>query len=248
MVPPARSFLNGSTGAAPSRTEAVLDAIKHAILAGELRPGQGLVETELAQMLGVSKTPVREALKTLAGAGLVTMSPYRGATVRAIDPASAAAIYDLRLLLEPEGVRRAVQAGADQAGPGGPAGPAAGPWAAAQAALATSAAAADQAQRSLANREFHRALYLACGNPLLVKTLDDLRDQTALVSVLSWAQGASWQQEAAEHQAILAAARSGAAGEAAALLHAHIAGFAGRHFPEPVRATAPATEWSTDAD
>jgi DNA-binding GntR family transcriptional regulator len=249
MVPPARSFLNGSTGAAPSRTEAVLDAIKHAILAGELRPGQGLVETELAQMLGVSKTPVREALKTLAGAGLVTMSPYRGATVRAIDPASAAAVYDLRLLLEPEGVRRAVQAGVDRAGPDGPAGLAAGPWAAAQAALAASDAAADQAQRSLANREFHRALYLACGNPLLVKTLDDLRDQTALVSVLSWEQGASWQQEAAEHRAILAAARSGAAGQAAALLHAHIAGFAGRHFPEPERAAAaPATEWSTDAD
>src|ERR1035438_1986832 len=115
IVPPARSFLNGSTGAAPSRTEAVLDAIKHAILAGELPPGQGLVETELAQMLGVSKTPVREALKTLAGAGLVTMSPYRGATVRAIDPASAAAIYDLRLLLEPEAVRRAVRAHAAHA-------------------------------------------------------------------------------------------------------------------------------------
>jgi DNA-binding GntR family transcriptional regulator len=255
MIPPARSFLNGSTGAAPSRTEAVLDAIKHAILAGELRPGQALVETELAQLLGVSKTPVREALKTLAGAGLVTMSPYRGATVRAIDPASAAAIYDLRLLLEPEGVRRAVQSGVERAvpagpaGSAGPAGPDAGPWAAAQAALAASDAAADQAHRSLANREFHRALYLACGNGLLVKTLDDLRDQTALVSVLSWEHGASWQQEAAEHRAILAAARSGAAAEAAALLHAHIAGFAGRHFPEPVRAApARATEWSTDAD
>ena len=251
MIPPARSFLNGSTGAAPSRTEAVLDAIKHAILAGELRPGQGLVETELAQLLGVSKTPVREALKTLAGAGLVTMSPYRGATVRAIDPASAAAIYDLRLLLEPEAVRRAIRASAPQAG-GGHAGagrPDDGAWSAAQAALAASDAAADQAQRSLANREFHRALYLACGNSLLVKALDDLRDQTALVSVLSWEQGASWQQEAPEHRAILAAARSGAADEAAALLHAHIAGFAGRHFPEPVRgAPAPATEWSTDAD
>jgi len=261
MIPPARSFLNGSTGAAPSRTEAVLDAIKHAILAGELRPGQGLVETELAQLLGVSKTPVREALKTLAGAGLVTMSPYRGATVRAIDPASAAAIYDLRLLLEPEAVRRAVQASAVQAGgvqaggvqaggvQAGAGGPDEGAWTTAQAALAASDAAADQAQRSLANREFHRALYLACGNSLLVKALDDLRDQTALVSVLSWEQGASWQQEAAEHRAILAAARSGAADEAAALLHAHIAGFAGRHFPEPVRgAPAPATEWSTDAD
>ena len=237
MVPPARSFLNGTTGATPSRTEAVLDAIKRAILAGELRPGQSLVETELAQLLGVSKTPVREALKTLAGAGLVTMSAYRGATVRAIDPASAAAIYDLRLLLEPEAVRRAVGRGAAEASP------VQASWASADAALAASDAATDQAQRSLANREFHRALYLACGNSLLVKTLDDLRDQTALVSALSWEQAPSWQQEAAEHQAILAAARRGAATEAAALLRAHIAGFADRHFPAPARAaTAAATE------
>ena len=241
MVPPARSFLNGTTGAAPSRTEAVLDAIKRAILAGELRPGQSLVETELAQLLGVSKTPVREALKTLAGAGLVTMSAYRGATVRAIDPASAAAIYDLRLLLEPEAVRRAVGRGAAEASP------VQASWASADAALAASDAATDQAQRSLANREFHRALYLACGNSLLVKTLDDLRDQTALVSALSWEQAPSWQQEAAEHQAILAAARRGSATEAAALLRAHIAGFADRHFPMPARAAAAAaTEWSTD--
>ena len=261
MVPPARSFLNGTTGATPSRTEAVLDAVKRAILAGELRPGQSLVETELAQLLGVSKTPVREALKTLAGAGLVTMSAYRGATVRAIDPASAAAIYDLRLLLEPEAVRRAVGRGAAEAGPvqasaaqatpvqAGPAQatPAQASWASAHAALAASDAATDQAQRSLANREFHRALYLACGNSLLVKTLDDLRDQTALVSALSWEQAPSWQQEAAEHQAILAAARRGAATEAAALLRAHIAGFADRHFAMPASATlAPATEWSPD--
>ena len=243
MVPPARSFLPGTTGAAPSRTEAVLDAIKRAILAGELRPGQSLVETELAQVLGVSKTPVREALKTLAGAGLVTMSPYRGATVRAIDPASAAAIYDLRLLLEPEAVRRAAEAAARPAQDSS----ALAGWAAAQAALRVSDAATDQAQRSLANREFHRALYLACGNSLLVKTLDDLRDQTALVSALSWEQAPSWQQEAAEHQAILTAVRGGAATEAAALLRAHIAGFADRHFPAPDRAhQAPATEWSTD--
>jgi DNA-binding GntR family transcriptional regulator len=261
MVPPARSFLNGTTGATPSRTEAVLDAIKRAILAGELRPGQGLVETELAQMLGVSKTPVREALKTLAGAGLVTMSAYRGATVRAIDPASAAAIYDLRLLLEPEAVRRAVGRGAAEADPSqaspapdGPvqaspvqASPVPDGWAGAHAALQASDAATDQAQRSLANREFHRALYLACGNSLLVKTLDDLRDQTALVSALSWEQAPSWQQEAAEHQAILAAARRGAATEAAALLRAHIAGFADRHFPMPARAAvAAATGWSPD--
>jgi DNA-binding GntR family transcriptional regulator len=142
MVPPARSFLNGTTGATPSRTEAVLDAIKRAILAGELRPGQSLVETELAQMLGVSKTPVREALKTLAGAGLVTMSPYRGAAVRTIDPASAAGIYDLRLLLEPEAVRRGVGGRAAEASPARASSGDAHP------ALQAADAATDQAQRS----------------------------------------------------------------------------------------------------
>ena len=65
-----QAFLTGAAGALPSRTVAVLEAIKHAILTGELKPGQSLVETDLAEVLGVSKTPVREALKTLAGAGL----------------------------------------------------------------------------------------------------------------------------------------------------------------------------------
>jgi DNA-binding GntR family transcriptional regulator len=234
---PGSRFLNGTTGAIPSRTEAVLDAVKHAILAGELKPGQSLVETELAQVLGVSKTPVREALKTLAGAGLVTMSPYRGATVREIDMATAAAIYDLRLLVEPEAVGRAVRAAAAApASVSAVSAAAAGPadrWAQASAALDASAAAQDQAQRSLANRDFHRALYLGCGNSLIVKVLDDLRDQTALVSALSWQQAPSWEQEAAQHRAILAAAQAGDADLATGLLREHIAGFAARHFAAP---------------
>ncbi len=73
------------------------------------------------------------------------------------------------------------------------------------------------------------------------------------MSALSWEQAPSWPQEAAEHRAILTAARAGAATEAAALLRAHIAGFAARHFAAPQSAApswsglAPATEWSTDA-
>jgi DNA-binding GntR family transcriptional regulator len=248
----AEAFLTGSVGAIPLRTAAVLDAIKRAILAGELQPGQSLVEAELAQRLGVSKTPVREALKTLAGAGLVTMSPYRGATVRAIDADTARAIYDMRLLLEPEAVRRAVLRAADhadaanRANPANPAnpvhpahperraGPAAGGpagLAAARAALDRADDAADEAERSLANREFHRALYLDCGNPLLVGVLDDLRDQTALVSAAAWQQEPSWRQEAGEHRAILAAAAAGDADHAARLVAAHIGSFAARHFP-----------------
>jgi DNA-binding GntR family transcriptional regulator len=215
--------LNGA-GALPSRTVAVLGAIKHAILAGELKPGQALVETDLAEVLGVSKTPVREALKTLAGAGLVTMSPYKGAAVRVVDDEQARHVYDVRLLLEPEAVARAVTRGHD--------------WGPAQEALARADGAADQAGRSLANRDFHRELYAGCGNPLLVRMLDDLRDQTALVSVAAWHREPgwlptpSWEHEAAEHQAVLTAAHDGDAERAALLLRDHITSFVARNFPE----------------
>jgi DNA-binding GntR family transcriptional regulator len=215
-VPAWRIFLDGSVGAIPSRTLVVLDAIKHAILTGELRPGQGLVETELAQTLGVSKTPVREALKTLAGTGLVTMSPYKGAAVRDVDDDLARSVYDMRLLLEPEALRRSI--------------PRTGNWQAARQALARSDAATDRAGRSLANRDFHRALYLGCGNALLVEVLDDLRDQTALVSAAAWEQTPSWQREATEHRAILAAAEAGDASGACQLLTAHIESFVVRNF------------------
>src|ERR1700704_2888239 len=68
-----------------SRTELVLEEIRRAILTRRLLPGQPLVEMELASQLGVSKTPVREALKILSGSGLVTFSPYKGASVRVVD-------------------------------------------------------------------------------------------------------------------------------------------------------------------
>ena len=108
----------------PSRTQYVLEAIKHAILTGRLSPGQALVETDLAAQFGVSKTPVREALKTLAGTGLVVMSQYKGVTVRTVDAAMAREVYDVRLLLEPEALRRTVTAG--RVAGGGPGGAGAG--------------------------------------------------------------------------------------------------------------------------
>jgi DNA-binding GntR family transcriptional regulator len=225
--PPPKSkpaFLTGAAGALPSRTVAVLEAIKHAILVGELSPGRSLVETDLATVLGVSKTPVREALKTLAGAGLVTMHPYKGAVVRVVDDEQARHIYDLRLLLEPEALGRSVTFTHD--------------WAKAHDALVRADASADQAERSLANRDFHHELYAGCGNPLLVRMLDDLRDQTALVSASAWRQDPtfppftpSWEHEAAEHRAILHAAEAGDAGQAARLLSTHITAFVQRNFP-----------------
>lgn len=202
----------------PSRTQYVLEAVKHRILTGQLAPGQPLVETELAAQFAVSKTPVREALKTLAGTGLVVMSQYKGATVRTVDAAMAQEVYDVRLLLEPEALRRTVRGGAllEEA----------------RDALERADTAADAAERSLANREFHRALYVPCGNPLLSRMLDDVRDQAALVSAVAWATLPSWEREAAEHREILRLALAGEADAAARGLHDHIASFVRRAFPE----------------
>ena len=198
-----------------SRTSHVLGMLKTAILNGELAAGESLVEAELASRLSVSKTPVREALKTLEGTGLVVIRPYTGATVRVFSDDDAVAIYDMRLLLEPEAVRRSVLSGID-------AGEAA-------AALDRAGSAASGSERSLANREFHRALYRGCGNSLLVQSLDGLRDQIALISSGSWARTASWQREAEEHARILEAARAADAERAAQLVRAHIGEFARRH-------------------
>jgi DNA-binding GntR family transcriptional regulator len=187
-------------------------------LSGELTQGQPLVETDLADKLGVSKTPVREALKTLAGAGLVTISPYKGAAVRVVDAGQARHLYDVRLLLEPEALRRSVLNGAD--------------WAPARQALAAAGAARDLVERNLANRDFHAALYAGCGNPLLIGMLADLSDQTALVSVAFWRRNPSWECEAAEHAAMLTAAADGDADQAAGLLRQHISLFFQRNLPE----------------
>lgn len=223
--------------AVPSRTEAVLDALKHAILTGRLLPGQALVENDLAAQLGVSKTPVREALKTLAGAGLVTMSPYKGATVRTVDDTLVHSVYDIRLLLEPEAVRRAVANNTvvnntvvNNTVPTGTPAATPGHWQAAAESLERADRCTDRADRSMANRDFHRALYVGCGNELMVGILDGLRDQTALVSTVVWDRTPSWEQEAAEHRAILEAVLAGAAERAAVLLREHIAAFVDRNF------------------
>src|SRR3546814_737946 len=85
--------------AAPLR-EQVITALRAAILDFQLRPGQRLVERELIEQLGVSRTTVREALRELTSEGLVTVVPQRGAVVSAPSLAEAEDMYDIRAVLE----------------------------------------------------------------------------------------------------------------------------------------------------
>jgi DNA-binding GntR family transcriptional regulator len=85
------------------------ELITKAIVDGRLRPGARLKEDELARTLGISRTPVREALLMLRARGLVDMSPNRGATVRTYDADQLDDLYGLRAVLEGHAARLAAQ-------------------------------------------------------------------------------------------------------------------------------------------
>jgi len=93
--------------AAPLR-EQVIGMMRAAILDFQLRPGQRLIERELIERFGVSRTTIREALRDLASEGLVTVVPQKGAIVAAPSAEEAADLYDVRAHLESLAVERFV--------------------------------------------------------------------------------------------------------------------------------------------
>lgn len=88
-------------------TAAAVEAIRTAILDGEVAPGERLKEKEIALQLGISSTPVREALQALDAEGLIELIPNRGAVVRSYDEETLEELYRLRALLEGHAAREA---------------------------------------------------------------------------------------------------------------------------------------------
>jgi len=98
--------------AAPLR-EQVIAALRQAILDFQLKPGQRLVERELIEQLGVSRTTIREALRELTSEGLVTVVPQRGAMVSAPSLEEAIDLYEVRASLESLVVQHFVERATD---------------------------------------------------------------------------------------------------------------------------------------
>lgn len=92
-----------------SATDQVAHELRRAIISGSLAPGQEFSLREIADLLGVSFIPVREALRTLESQGLITMRPGRSAQVTPLHRDDLAAIYRLRRVIEPEIAGRSCQ-------------------------------------------------------------------------------------------------------------------------------------------
>ncbi|MGC1214579.1 MAG: GntR family transcriptional regulator [Micromonospora sp.] len=191
--------------------EYVRQTLRAALLDGTLAGGARLVQSELAERLGVSTTPVREALRDLASEGLVVFDPHRGALVRSLDIAEVRELYELRIALEPLMVHRVITAITPE-----------------------QLDRAEKLQRRMEepcdistwvelNRDFHAIFSEIDRSSRLAKILAGLRDSAAPYVALSLSSRPQQVEEAnAEHAAMLDLYREGAVDDAVALTVAHL--------------------------
>ncbi|SNS77769.1 GntR family transcriptional regulator [Antarctobacter heliothermus] len=104
---------NDEAPASASQGNATYQRLLDEIREGRLMPGERLRETELAERLGVSRTPVREAIRQLEADGLVAHVPRIGASVRKLDYAEVMELYEMRAVLEGTAARLAARAASD---------------------------------------------------------------------------------------------------------------------------------------
>lgn len=148
--------------------DVVFNTLRQAILRGDLKPGERLMEISLANKLGVSRTPVREAIRKLELEGLVLMIPRRGAEVAQITEKSLRDVLEVRRALEELAVQLACERMTEQALDE-----------LNQAAKAFEKILGDKDITAVAEADvaFHDVIYMATGNQRLISLLNNLREQ-----------------------------------------------------------------------
>jgi DNA-binding GntR family transcriptional regulator len=200
-------------GARRTAHEYVRDSIRQAILRGSLRGGTRLVQGELAEELGVSTTPVREALRDLATEGLVHLDAHRGAVVRSLTYDDLLQIRDLTKLLEPEAVRLAAAVVSRERS-----------WLDECEALADEMeATSDIGEWADLNRRFHERMVSCVDRDRLLGILRGLRDAAApYVGLAMQQRGYPLELANRHHRQIIAAMRAADADGAAAIASDHV--------------------------
>lgn len=197
----------------PSLDKLAYEKIKQAILTFQFLPNQALVEGELAAQLGISKTPVRDALMRLEKEGLVTRVPYKGTYVSDINNQDMANIFQIRIVLEGLAVRLAVEALDEE------------DFSRMQVLITEHARAIhdrDVLATSRINSDFHNVIIQHCSNERLIQMLHNLDDHLKRYRLLSISQGMRSDKSVPEHQAILDAAQKRDADAAELAMKQHL--------------------------
>ena len=184
--------------------------LRRRILTGEFAPGERLVEDRLAALLGVSRNPIREAIRVLAAEAFVEVVPRRGATVARLSADEAEELFDVRMALEGLAARLAARKRA--------------PWAVSRLGLLldSARAAVDGGELDAVadlNTAFHAAVAEAAGNAYLNLVVEPMlrRAQWVFLQTAQARAPHSWQEHVGLYEAI--AAGDEAAAEALAVAH-----------------------------
>ena len=193
--------------------DVVFNTLRQAILRGELQPGERLMEIQLAQRLGVSRTPVREAIRKLELEGLVLMIPRRGAEVAEITRQDLEDVLEVRAALEELAVKDACEHITDEQ-------------------LQDLKKVANEFKRSLegtdlvacaeADIHFHEIIYAATNNKRLVQMLNNLREQMYRYRMENLKDKRTYRTLVEEHDAIRRALKKHDKEKAGAAINVHI--------------------------
>lgn len=176
--------------------EVIFNTLKEAIIVGELKPGARLMEVQLAEKMGVSRTPVREAIRKLELEGLVTMVPRKGAHVAGLSPKDIVDVLEVRgvldglaaslssLKMKEEQIKELRQINRQFA----------------------NFVAKENLQGSIKKDvEFHELIYRASGNEKLIQILNNLREQVQRFRVIYLKDYSGQKDIESEHEEIIEA-------------------------------------------
>lgn len=193
--------------------DVVFNNLRQAILKGELKPGERLMEIALAERLGVSRTPIREAIRKLELEGLVTMIPRRGAQVANITKKDLNDVLEVRLGLENLAIEKVCSLRSEED-------------------LARLKAASDKFLKTIeegdltklaeADMAFHEIIYQASDNLRLNQVLSNLREQIYRYRIEYLKEEDTRNRLAKEHEEIYQAIRDRDVERAKALTNTHI--------------------------
>lgn len=194
-------------------SDQVSRVITDGLLSGQFKPGDSLVENVLSEMLGVSRSPIREALVELQKAGLVTKEPGRRAAIRRWSERDLEELFAIRALLEGHAAKLATARMTDRD---------LDSLREIVAAMRDAAAGEDFARLVQLDLEFHEVLWSLSGNELLRTVLEGLKQQFRLFLTLNWKFHGGADQVHENHQVVIDALEAGDPDRAQDVMQAHV--------------------------
>lgn len=194
--------------------DVVFHTLREAILRGDLKPGERLMELQLAEKLGVSRTPIREAIRMLEQEGLAVTMPRRGAEVARMTLKDMEDVLEIREALDELAVRIACARITDEQ---------LKKLSEVKKQFESSTQTGDVKQIAEADVSFHDVIYEATGNPKLVTLLNNLREQVYRYRVEYIKNPKNYPVLIKEHEAILQSLKDREVDRAVSAMQEHVA-------------------------